>query len=215
MEPYYNKDGITIYHGDCRDVVPEIGRPGLILADPPYGISHPGDFHKRGRDKLAKCNDYPDVHGDSERFDPSWLLALHVPCCLFGANHYAQSLPPSTGWIVWDKMRPAELDQSTAELAWTDFLRGVRVFRHHWDGMMTDSERGERYHPTQKPVALFKWILCHKWTPTVGVVLDPYMGSGPVLIACKDAGRHAIGIEIEERYCEIAAKRLRQSVMQW
>ena len=86
------------------------------------------------------------------------------------------------------------------------------MFRHKWLGYMRASEGTEFYHPTQKPVALIKWILSDKRFPT-GVILDPYMGSGSTLVAAKEYGRHAIGIEIEERYCEIAAKRLAQEVL--
>lgn len=114
-----------------------------------------------------------------------------------------------SGWLVWDKLRPDALDQSRAELAWSSCHKGVRVFTHHWHGMMRASEHGENYHPTQKPVALMTWALSF----TDGTILDPYMGSGPVLVAAALAGRRAIGIEIEERYCEIAAKRLAQRAM--
>jgi len=104
-------------------------------------------------------------------------------------------------------------DQSDAELAWTNFIKGVRVYSHEWNGYHRDSEKREHYHPTQKPVSLMRWCLELKWTPK-GTILDPFMGSGTTLRAAKDLNRKAIGIEIEERYCEITAKRMSQSVME-
>ncbi len=212
MKPYYQDDraGITIYHGDCREILPSLPPVDLVLTDPPYGISHPTNYAKRGRSNLARCNDYAPVHDDSKPFDPAPFLAVGKAHCFWGGNYYL--LPPVSGWLVWDKERPPELDQATAELAWTDFVKGVRVFRYLWHGMMRAGERQENYHPTQKPVDLMKWVMNLRWTPP-GIVLDPFMGAGPTLRAAKDLGRKAIGIEIEEKYCEIAAKRLAQEVL--
>ncbi len=210
MTPYYDHAGITIYHGDCREILPLVDFD-WISTDPPYGIDHPTNYRGRGRSKLATCRDYIPVHGDTEPFNPSWLVGLGKPTVLWGANYFADLLPPTSGWLVWDKKRPPDFDQSTAELAWTNFIKGVRVFEHMWHGMLRAS--GDALvHPTQKPEALHKWIFSLRWTP-VGIPIDPYMGSGSLLRAAKDAGRRAIGIEIEERYCEIAAKRLAQEVL--
>ena len=210
MTPYYEQDGITIYHGDCREWMPACG---CIVTDPPYGISHPTDYKSRGRSNLAVCKDYSAVFGDTEAFDPALVLSLKRPTILWGANHYADKLPNSSGWLVWDKCRGETLDQSTAELAWTDCVFGVRVFRQLWDGFRRDS-KDNLVHPTQKSTELMRWCLSFKWAPQ-GVVLDPFMGSGTTLRAAKDLGRKAIGIEIEEKYCEIAAKRLDQQVLSW
>jgi DNA modification methylase len=211
VKPYYEHGGITIFHGDCREVVPALAFDGLVVTDPPYGIAHPTDYAARGRDNLAACRDYAPVHGDGEPFDPRWLLTVGRGRILWGGNYYAHLLPPTSGWLVWDKERPDDLDQATCELAWTDCVKGVRRFRHLWNGMMRAS-REELAHPTQKPEALMLWCLSTRWTVT-GDVLDPFMGSGTTLRAAKDLGRRAIGIEIEEKYCEIAAKRLSQEVL--
>ena len=208
MTPYYSHAGITIYHGDCRDILSHV-RADVVVTDPPYGIAHPCDYKTRKRGSLAECRDYPDVHGDDAPFDPSPWLAW--PCVLWGANHYADKLPPSDGWLVWDKLRPDDLDQSTCELAWSNCIKGVRRFSYLWNGMIRHGNE-ELYHPTQKPVALMRWALSFRWIPQ-GTILDPFMGSGTTLVAAKQLSRKAIGIEIEERYCEIAAKRLAQEVL--
>ena len=212
MTPYYERDGITIYHGDCREIVPGLVFDGLVLTDPPYGIAHPTNYAARGRGALAQCVDYAPVRGDEAPFDPRWLLTIGRRRILWGGNYYAHLLPPQRGWLVWDKERPDDLDQATCELAWTDCVKGVRRYRHLWNGMMRAGE-DVLQHPTQKPEALMRWCLSLRWTREFTSVLDPYMGSGTTLRAAKDCGRRAIGIEIEERYCEIAARRLDQGVL--
>ncbi len=205
MTPYYADDAVTIYHGDCREWMPEAD---VIVTDPPYGI----DFKVGGIGRGMIDATRVQVTGDDEPFDPAHLLALDKPSVLFGANHYAHLLPPSKGWLVWDKVTVNGVKSvlSDAELAWTNHVAHVRVFRHMWNGSYRASERGYRVHPTQKPVALMMWVLS---LMPLGVVLDPYMGSGPTLIAAKSLGRKSIGIEIEERYCEIAARRCSQEVL--
>lgn len=212
MKPYYEDSHCTIYHGDCREVIPGIaGEFDLIVSDPPYGIRHPTDYKARRRSKLATCRDYPLVHEDDRPFDPAFLLGLDLPTCLWGANYYADKLPPSSGWLIWDKERPDDLDQATVEIAWTNYVKGARRFRFLWHGMMRASKE-PLVHPTQKPEPLLKWVLGLRWTPP-GTVLDPFMGSGTTLRAAKDMGRRAIGIEREEKYCELAVSRLRQGVL--
>jgi site-specific DNA-methyltransferase (adenine-specific) len=210
VKPYYSEKGIEIYCGDCREILPGL-EYDVLLTDPPYGIAHPTNYAERGRGNLAACSNYAPVYDDDKPFDPIRLLSP-ASTILWGGNYFADRLMPVSGWLVWDKERPADLDQATAELAWTNCVKGVRVFRHLWNGMMRASENEPLSHPTQKPVALMKWCLQLKWV-NEGTVCDPYMGSGSTLRAAKDLGRRAIGIEIEEKYCEIAAKRLSQEVL--
>lgn len=207
MKPYYQDDSVTLYHGDARDIAPSLTADALV-ADPPYGISATTANHSRGRSRMTLAHDWPEVHGDREPFDPApWLAYRQV--VLWGANHYA-GLPASPSWLVWDKrVGLGSNDSADCELAWSNLGGPARLFQHRWSGMLRDSERGESYHPTQKPVALMRWVL----DMTEGTILDPFAGSGPTLRAAKDLGRTAIGIEIEERYCEIAARRLSQEVL--
>ncbi len=223
MTPYYEdtSSGIVIYHGDCRDVLPGIdpATVAMMLTDPPYGVGERCDRKARKRGALAECNDFPQIAGDDEPFDPLHLLRFQR-LVLFGANHYASRLPASASWIVWDKRAgltskrgDAFNDNSDAELVWTSLGGPVRIYSHRWMGMLKDSERDQRrVHPTQKPVSLMARIILENTNPG-DLVVDPYMGSGTTLRAAKNLGRRAIGIEIEERYCEIAAKRLQQSVL--
>jgi hypothetical protein len=221
MSPYYSHAGITIYLGDCREVLPTLGKFDLLLTDPPYGIGIDAANASRSRgyrpyDKRCRAVDLPQVTGDDEAFDPAPILALSVNAILWGANNYASKLPDSACWLTWDRKcgRAADSDITDCELAAVigHRFKTVRLFRHMWAGFQRDSEVGWRVlHPTQKPVALMRW--CLSFFPEARTVVDPYMGSGPVARACKDAGLSYVGIEIEERYCEIATKRLAQEVL--
>ncbi len=212
-KPYYEDSAVKIYHGDCREIIQDvIIGIDLIVADPPYGIALETAYGLRGRSRLAQCVDYPEITGDKIDFDPQFLISFGIPTILWGANYFSTQLPKASGWLVWDKRcGRMQNDQADGELAWTNFVKGVRIFQHEWNGFRRDSENGEHYHPTQKPVELYLWFLQLRWTPT-GTILDPFMGSGTTLRASKDLGRKAIGIEIEERYCEIAARRMAQEV---
>lgn len=216
MKPYFEEDGITIYHGDCREVLPELQADALV-SDPPYGISYSPGRGGKGWFPNGKTFTGDDlIVGDAEPFDPRGLLSFER-VVLWGANHYADKLPPMPSWIVWDKRCDNALsnDFADCEMAWTNQGGPARVFRHLWNGLLKDSERGERrLHPAQKPLALMAYVVS-KYTEEFDVVLDPFMGSGTTLRAAKDLGRRAIGIEIEEKYCEIAAKRLAQKVFEF
>lgn len=216
MKPYYEdtKSGITIYHGDCREIIPQLGEADLVLTDPPYGVSLNTSYKSSQRGVLAGANDYPPVYGDDKPFSPDFLLRF-ANLILWGSNYYADKLPPSGQWLIWDKRDGIGFnDQADCELAWTRGTRGTvpRIFAHRWNGMIKDSEKDQRRcHPTQKPLALMSW--CLSFFPDAVSIVDPFMGSGTTLRAAKDLGRKAIGIEIEEKYCEIAAKRLSQEVL--
>ncbi len=226
MEPYYSHAGITIYNCDCREILPMLEPCGILLSDPPYGGGLAVDFAERFKTKAGKwwnCDNrsgqarHIPIEGDDEPFDPAPLLQVKSKAkVLWGGNWYGSRLPDRGGWWIWDKrggkrdVSEADWPMSEAELAWTDVGKGVRMFRYTWFGLIRDGEPGEHYHPTQKPVALMRW--CIESSKAEGSILDPYMGSGTTIVAAKQLGRPAIGIEIEEKYCEIAAKRLSQSV---
>ena len=209
---YYHEDNpsIDIYLGDCAEIMKLIPNCHMILSDPPYGINFNTKGKSSGRGNLCEAVDYEPVHGDNQPFDPSLCLAHPTMVkILFGANHYADKLPSSPSWIIWDKRDGlSSNDFADCELAWSDDGRPCRIFRNMWSGMLKASEKNmKRVHPTQKPIKLMKWCL-QEYGNKDYLVLDPYMGSGTTLIACKELNTSAIGIEISEAYCEIAKKRL-------
>lgn len=210
MKPYYEHAGITIYHGDCREILPEIGPVDLVVTDPPYGIGEAAGKNK-SRGNMAVAVDYGNASWDDETVteDLMAMVCAAAPrCAIFSGNYYL--LPPSPSWLVWDKENGSN-DFADVELCWTNYGTAARIRRHRWNGMIRKGHE-QRWHPTQKPLDVMKWVisLC-PGDPTV--VLDPFMGSGTTLRAAKDLGRKAIGIELEERYCEIAARRLAQEVL--
>ncbi len=222
VTPYYSADGITIYHGDCAVIAPTLGRFDLLCTDPPYGVSVRTRNKDNGRDRFHNgrwswaARNHDPVHGDDSDFDPSLVLDLSDRAILWGANNYASRLPDSPCWIVWDRKcgRAADSDITDCELAAVigHRFKTVRMFQHMWAGYQRDSEIGNKVlHPTQKPVALMSW--CLSLFPEVRTVVDPYMGSGPVARACKDRGLKYVGIEREEKYCEIAVRRLAQTTL--
>lgn len=216
MTPYYSHAGITIYHGDCREVMEEweglrCKSFDLLLTDPPYGT---GDTRKnKSRTKLAEARDY-GVSAWDDRPAPQAIALARRLCSwqvVFGGNYY--DLPPSKCWLVWDKDN-GQNDFADCELAWTNFDKAVRKLTYRWHGMLQEPGcmREMRQHPTQKPEPVMRWALMHA-PSTVRTVFDPFMGSGTTLVAAKRFGKLSIGIDIDERYCEIAAKRLSQEVL--
>ena len=209
FEPFYSDGNCVIYNADCRKVLPWLEPFDLLLTDPPYGIewSTPAGPTR----KPSKT-----VQGDDRPFEPAFVMdsaPLHV---LWGGNYYTSRLPPTNAWLVWDKrVTDWSNDQSGCEFAWTSIQTPARVFRKNWGGggcAAKENGPGVGYvHPTQKPLALMRW--CLGLVPAAQTVIDPFMGSGTTLAAAKLEGRHAVGIEIDERYCELAADRLRQGVL--
>ena len=228
MKPYYEEGGIKIYFADCREVIPDwiyflaTEKSFAVLTDPPWGNNTQCNAQRFTRKEspywnnvdTSKVTAHAQIVGDTEEFDPRPWINRHA--ILWGANNFTKYLPHSNGWLIWDKRKNAEdmaekgWPLGEAELAWTNVIGATRVFRNLWSGLLRSEEKGEFYHPTQKPVSLMEW--CIKFFPADALIIDPFMGSGTTLRAAKDLGRRAIGIEIEEKYCEIAAKRLSQKV---
>ena len=126
---------------------------------------------------------------------------------IFGGNYY--DLPETKCWLLWDKEN-GENGFADCEMAWTNLDKAVRRKVHRWNGMLRKGNE-ERFHPTQKPLAVMAWALMQ--AGDVQTVLDPWTGSGTTLRACKDAGVKCVGIEMQEKYCEIAAQRMLQEVL--
>jgi site-specific DNA-methyltransferase (adenine-specific) len=197
VTPYYQDDLVTIWLGDCRDLLPSI-EADVIVTDPPYGINFAGQPTKWQR----RAGQRPE-RWDEQRGDVGALLTAAPTLCIWGGNYF--DLPPSRGWLAWIKP-DAPPSMGTLELAWTNLDRTARHISYSISA--TNAERVG--HPTQKPLAVMLWTVAGM---PPGTVLDPFMGSGTTLVAAKSLNRHAIGIEIEERYCEIAALRCSQGVL--
>ena len=221
MKPYYEEAGITIYHGDCREISMSIPNVDGLVSDPPYGMK---DKSARGSRRSSvpvpnvganlKQRDWQNIAGDDEVFNPALWIAF-PKVVLFGAVHYSSLLPLSRRWLVWDKREGTTSDDNAdCDFAWTNLNGPARLYSQLWRGLMRRGRENAEVlqHPHQKPIALMRWVLTLCEFELGDVVLDPYMGSGTTLVAAKELGLSAVGIEVEERYCEIAANRLRQSV---
>ena len=212
MKPYYQDEFVTIYHGDCREILPTLPKVDLLHTDPPYGIGEANGKNK-SRGQLAQPKDYGCEDWDDKPVDMA-LLQMAIDkathSIIFGGNYYP--LPPSPCWLVWDKDNSG--DFADCELAWTNFTSAVRKYLWRWNGMLQEpgSPKEYRYHPTQKPTGLFGQIL-RDYSEVGQTILDPFLGSGTTAVCAKKLQRHCIGIERNEKYCEIAARRCSQGVM--
>lgn len=198
----------TLYHGDCEDVLQTLSGFDAVVTDPPYGIN---ENHKkvRSRGNIAKPKDYGVFEWDKKKiskniFDLIFYKSKHQ--IIFGGNYY--QLPPTSCWLVWDKLN-GDNDFADCELAWTNLKKAVRKIEHLWNGMLRKGKE-ERFHPTQKPVEVMKWCIS-QLPDDVMTICDPFMGSGSTGVACAKMGREFIGIELDERYFDIACKRIEEA----
>ncbi len=203
--------------GDCRDILPTLGPVDAVVTDPPYGIAHKA--HANGKSTGAqkrrnKAYGSATIHGDDEKFDPSHLMGFPA-VLLWGANHFAQSLPRGR-WLAWNKLGTLEPwdSFSDVEFAWLNTRGSDRIFSLLWKGLAQGEKLGggERFHPTMKPIRLMEW--CLGFLPDAKTVADPYMGSGTTGVACVNLGRSFIGIEREPSYFDIACRRIEEAYRQ-
>lgn len=204
-----------LIQGDCLDVLPSLGRFDAVVTDPPYGIGHKAHSNSALQNGKPRTKFYADakIIADDKAFDPSPWLSF--PCVMWGANHYAASLPRGR-WLVWNKLghlQPWDTF-SDVEIAWCSEAGSDRIFSLLWKGLAQGEKigGGERFHPTMKPIGLMEW--CLGFVPSAEIILDPYMGSGTTGLACVRQGRSFIGIETEERYFDIACKRIEEAYRQ-
>lgn len=211
IKPYYQDDYVTLYHGDCRDILPHLEPVDLVLTDPPYGIGEAAGANK-SRGKMAVAQDYGNDNWDNEPIPQDLINQLiNQPAVIFGGNYYA--MPPSSCWLVWDKHITG--DFADCELAWTNLPGAVRKIDYLWNGCMKKRPE-QRWHPTQKPLDVMKWCITQadtKLKKCIASILDPFAGAGTTLRAAKDMNRKSIGIEREQKYCDVIVKRLRQEVL--
>jgi site-specific DNA-methyltransferase (adenine-specific) len=214
MKPYYESGGITIYHGDCREIIPSLSTCDVVITDPPYGT---------GWTKAKAGTPVGEFKGKYTReawdvWDLRWLrqcLALTrrvVVFCPYRKIHELGNEIRDYSLRFWKKTNPrpplGRIDSPAIDVIFVPSSttgRGCVNVLEIYNG-------DTLFHPCQKPIEVMQWLV-NSYTKAGDVTLDPFMGSGTTLRAAKDLGRKAIGIEIEEKYCEIAVKRLAQEVL--
>lgn len=203
-------EGVALYLGDCREILPTLGQFDACISDPPYGIAYKSPS---GKGQTVR-GDYDVIAGDTEPFDPTPFLG-YPQVVLFGANHYSERLPSSAKWLVWDKRDGGTPNNnSDCELAWVKVGGSARLVRHLWNGMLKASEReAQRVHPTQKPIAVMEWVI-EQSTKAGQSIVDPFMGSGTTGVAACRLKRPFTGIEVDPKYFEIACKRISDALKQ-
>lgn len=205
VEPVIIGDA-RLYLGDCREILPTLGKVDAVVTDPPYGIlSITGDAVK-GRVKPKW-----GMWGDGREWDAAisgalpMALARSPHAIVWGGNYY--DLPPRRGWLIWDKI-VRNFSSGHVEMAWTTIEQPTRAFSYSHGELANEGKE----HPTQKPVPLMEW--CLGFLPNAQTILDPFMGSGTTGVACAKLGRKFIGVEIEEKYFNIAVKRITDAYRQ-
>lgn len=211
----------TLYHGDCREILPTLPQVDAIITDPPYGIGYSHGGGRRGGQigitAAAKERGNPKIVGDSEPFDPSRLISLCSNVLIFGADHFYPRLPDSGRWLAWNKlgdMQPWD-SFSDVEFMWHSIDKAARIFSMKWKGLACEKRGengGQREHVTQKPVRLMHWCIDQCGNPKR--ILDPYMGCGSTGVAAVDRGLEFIGCEIDRKYFDIACRRIEEAQRQ-
>lgn len=202
----------TLYLGDCREILPTLGKVDAVVTDPPYGIGE-SRAGNASRSSLAVSRDYGDAAWDDVPIDGKTIaevIAKAKYSVIFGGNYY--DLPPTSCWLVWDKENGAN-DFADCELAWTNIPKAARLIRYRWHGMLRANNEPRGDHPTQKPIGVMSWVIERVPQPAE-TILNPFMGSGTTGVAAVRMGRRFIGIEREPKYFDIACRRIEDAQRQ-
>ncbi len=202
--------------GDCRDILPTLGKVDAVVTDPPYGISADSAMHKAGGTRhgvaLAAKRHYAATDWDAEPVDAQTLAQIRCLSdwqIIFGGNYFG--LPPARCWLVWDKLN-GNNNYADCELAWTNLDKPVRRIAWMWNGMLRKGQEERNDHPTQKPLGVMEWCINH--LPPVDTICDPFMGSGTTGVACIRLDNRFVGIEREPAYFDIACRRIEEAYKQ-
>lgn len=195
-------EGVTLHLGDCREILPTLGKVDAVVTDPPYGL---GKVLQAGKAVITNDRKWPLMKGDAMLWDAQIASNL-VECVasanaaiVWGGNYY--DLPPRRGWLIWDKI-VRNFSTGHVEMAWTTLDQPTRAFNYAHGELATEG----KFHPTQKPLPLMKW--CLGFLPPELIIFDPFMGSGTTGVAAVNLDRRFIGIEIEPAYFDIACRRI-------
>ena len=209
---------IELFNTDCMEYM--AGLPDkafdLAIVDPPYGIGFDGDSTLGNNSSAkwtrpSKSNQYLKKDWDKERPSAEYfnqLQRIAKKSIVWGGNYFADLLPPSGGWIIWGKGVAEGMSLSDAEMAWTNAANNVKQCEFLWSGFRK-CEITERFHPTQKPVKLYEWILTNYAKPGQRI-LDTHLGSGSSAIAAHNLGFDFVGTELDGDYYAAACKRFEQ-----
>lgn len=204
--------------GDCTytetfDALMNGEKCDCVLTDPPYGINAVGDNGEVGADfGIAQKGKYSKVIADdtTETAEQAYYQLSQIcdKLILWGGNYFLDFLPPSDGWLIWDKRNDSGIRNTFAdgEMAWCSFHTPVRIYHQLWNGMIREGEHEKRVHPTQKPVRMLGEIL-KDFTNEGDIVVDVFGGSGSTLIACEQLNRKCYMCELDERYCDVIVQR--------
>lgn len=204
------------YNMDCMEGMKEFPDNyfDLAIVDPPYGGVTQGGYmtNQQGGGVAKNRNDYHLSLWQCDKPDKTYfdeLIRVSKNQIIWGGNYYASLLTDSQCWIVWDKEKPKGISFADVELAWTSFDLASRIFRYAWNGMIQGNMKNKEYkiHPTQKPVALYEWIL-NRYAKEGDKILDTHVGSASSLIACHNTRHKFVGFEIDKEYYEKAKQRL-------
>lgn len=197
----------TLYLGDCLGILPTLPRVDAVITDPPYGMGRDGkppSSSSHGGHKGYEFKGWDNLPPPPEAFRLMWAAADRQ--IIWGANFFPQHLPPSMGWLFWDKGQ--RISQSDGELAFTNMDKALRVFTLNRAAIAQDGA----VHPTQKPLQLMRWCIEQAGRPKV--TLDPFMGSGTTGVAAVEMGLSFVGIERDPAYFEIACRRIEEAQRQ-
>ena len=199
-------DSVTLYLGDCREILPTLGKAHAVVTDPPYGIGEAAGKNA-SRGNMAVAKDYGDDGWDDQPVDPALMALVRAAGrwnIIFGGNYY--DCPPASCWLVWDKENGSN-DFADCELAWTNLPKAVRRIKFMWNGVLRKNGEPRGDHPTQKPIGVMEWAL-QQLPDNAFSVIDPFMGSGTTGVACVKAGLGFTGIEREAKYFDAACRRI-------
>lgn len=202
------------YNMDCMEGMKQFPDNyfDLAVVDPPYGINANKMTLGNGKRVVYRGGNDWDNQAPSEEYF-TILFRVSKNQIIFGGNYFVEHLRATQGWIFWDKCTGSN-DFSDGELAWTSYNRALRLYRQSWVGANAkEKTENDRIHPTQKPVALYKWILTNYAKPG-DKILDTHVGSGSSLIACYDLGFDYVGFEIDKEYYNMAKRRIEDEMAQ-
>ena len=192
-------EGVTLYLGDCREILPTLGKVDACVTDPPYGIGMDGgnvgykgfnDFEKLDWDKIAP---------DQELFD--LVLKSAERHIIWGGNYFLDHLGSSQGFVIWDKKQPQDFSLAMCELAWSSIQAPAKIFRY--SVLAGESKQ----HPTQKPMALYRWLV-KNYAKQGDRILDTHVGSASSLVVYEEMGFEYVGFELDADYYRDSCKRL-------